>query len=682
MRIVVHDYAGHPFQVELSRELAARGHDVLHLYCASIVGPRGAVVRRDGDPSSLTIEGVTIGRTFAKYSPGRRLVDEVTYGQAAAARIAAFSPRAVLSANTPLLSQHRILREARRARRRFVYWWQDSYGVGTRAVARRRWPALAPLVAWPFEALERRLLRGSDRVVAISDRLRAQALAWGVDPGNVDVVPNWAPLDEVVPGPPENDWKTARGLAGAPLVMYTGTLGLKHDPTMLADLAVALRPTGARVAVASEGPGRRLLDDRRRTLGLDNLVLMDYQPHELLGEVLAAADVLVAILEADAAAFSVPSKVLSYLCAGRPVVASLPTENQAAEVVQAADAGVCVAPGDCPALIAAVEDLLSDSEKRQRLGENARRYAEQHFDRASLSERFERILAGPVRARHPGPVAIVARTTKRIWSHPENRGRRVRAVGGYAAWQLWQRTVRRPWTLTLTPARRIRCHPHSPIAAAVLYYRLPDPMEMRFLLDYLDDGDVFVDVGANLGLYTVLASSVPGVRVLAVEPSTGSFARLRENVELNGLDSEVITLRLALGRRRGHARLSTANDAMNAIVEGGGPSEPVEVTTVDLLVAEHAPSGIAAMKVDVEGMELDVVGGGLQTLARDRPALIVEVNDPERLASFASENGYTCVRYDASNRLLEPADVRSFAGRNALLVAHLDEAVRRVRLRG
>ncbi|MDQ4088857.1 MAG: glycosyltransferase family 4 protein, partial [Actinomycetota bacterium] len=179
MRIAVHDYAGHAFTLELSREMASRGHDVLYLHCPDVVGGKGALSIRDDDPPTLVIQAATIRRTFEKYSPVRRYQDERAYGQVAAARIRAFGPRVVVSANTPLLSQARLVAEARRGRRRFVYWWQDSYGIGLRQVVGRRFPALAPLVAVPFEALERWMLGASDHVVAISEALRGQALRWG-----------------------------------------------------------------------------------------------------------------------------------------------------------------------------------------------------------------------------------------------------------------------------------------------------------------------------------------------------------------------------------------------------------------------------------------------------------------------------------------------------------------------
>ena len=678
MRIAVHDYAGHAFTMALSRELASRGHDVLYVHCPDVVGGKGALSLGATDPPTLVVQAATIGRIFEKYSPVRRFRDECAYGAVAAARIRAFDPRVVLSANTPLLSQAWLMAEARRSRRRFVYWWQDSYGIGLRHVARRRFPAVAPLVARPFEALERRMLAGSDHVVAISQGLRDQALRWGVDSRRMSVISNWAAVHDITPGSSDSSWKEATGLAGGPLVIYSGTLGLKHDPELLVVLASKLSGSGARVVVVSQGPGRELLERRRRQLGLENLVLLDYLPHDEFGQMLAAADVLVALIESDAGAFSVPSKVFSYLCAGRPIVASIPTENQAAEVLRTADAGICVSPGEVDAFVHAVVTLLEDEDRRTRLAANGRAYAASHFDIVTIGDRFEEVLRGPRGpGRRFGPLGIAAATARRIWSHPENRQRRWRALAAYAAWQVWERTVRRPWTVPLTSTRRIRCYPHCPVTASVLYYRLPDPAEMHFLVDMLADADVFVDVGAHAGVYSILASSVHGASVMAVEPSTATFHRLVENIDLNDADEQVTAVRMAVGNRCGEARVSTGRDSMNTLVHDADQSEPVAIATVDSLLADLGIESVTVIKIDVEGLELEVLAGAERTIAQSRPALIVEVNDPEGLASFAERAGYTSVRYERGRDLV-PTPIESCDGRNVILVGDLDAARRRL----
>ena len=121
------------------------------------------------------------------------------------------------------------------------------------------------------------------------------------------------------------------------MFLYSGTLGFKHDPSLLLELARWARDNDAVVAVVSEGPGA----DWLATHGADEpgLRLLPYQPYERLPEVLASADVLVALLEPDAGSFSVPSKVLTYLCAGRPLLVSVSRDNLAARVVERSGGG-------------------------------------------------------------------------------------------------------------------------------------------------------------------------------------------------------------------------------------------------------------------------------------------------------------------------------------------------------
>jgi len=111
-----------------------------------------------------------------------------------------------------------------------------------------------------------------------------------------------------------------------------------------------------------------------------------------LPEVFATAEVLVAVLEPEAGAFSVPSKVLAYLCAARPLLASMPSDNLAARVVERSGGGLLVPPGDAPALCTAAEILLDDEPRRNELSRRARAYAEATFDLEFVTARFEEVL--------------------------------------------------------------------------------------------------------------------------------------------------------------------------------------------------------------------------------------------------------------------------------------------------
>src|SRR5438046_724645 len=102
MDLVVHDFSGHPFQAELARRLAARGHRVRHLSSADYVSGKGHLRVREGDPATLSFEAISLGRQFEKHSARRRIAWELDYG-AEAAKVLADRPDAIIMCNVPLL---------------------------------------------------------------------------------------------------------------------------------------------------------------------------------------------------------------------------------------------------------------------------------------------------------------------------------------------------------------------------------------------------------------------------------------------------------------------------------------------------------------------------------------------------------------------------------------------------
>lgn len=390
LRLVIHDYSGHPGQVHLSRELARRGHRVEHQYCASYTTGRGATERRDGDPESFAVRAIELSSEFARYSPIARLRQELQYARMSARAILAARPDVAVLSNIPLLSLFILTLLLRMRGVPYVFWHQDIYSEAIRVIARDRFGQLGRLIGWVAGHVERRVARGAAAVVAISDNFIEQLDAWGVQKSKVHVVPNWGAIDEMPLRPRDNAWAKAHGLVGVPVVMYAGTLGLKHDPSVISRLAQTA-PTGSHTVVVSEGQGREWLESEAGDV--PGLTLLDYQPYEQLPDMLASADVLLVVLESNASRYSVPSKVLNYLCAGRPVLALLPADNAVAHMVEAAEAGLVVAPGDADAASAALSSLLTSPVARAAMGTAARRYAERTFDVTRVGERFESLLS-------------------------------------------------------------------------------------------------------------------------------------------------------------------------------------------------------------------------------------------------------------------------------------------------
>lgn len=389
MRVVVSDYFGHAFPAQLARELAARGHAVLHLHCSSFLSGKGRLERTAADPPLLAFGSVDLGQPFAKYDVVRRVRHERHTARALAGQLRDFRPDAVLSIG-PLIVQIELLRASHALGAGFVFWQQDVMSSAARRVVGRRSRLAGASAGWAVAGLERQLLRRSDAVVVISEDFLPQLRSWHVDEARVTVIENWAPLDELPALARDTAWAREQGLDGQRVFLYAGTLGFKHDPSLLLELARWAGRSGALVVVVSEGPGADWLAEHGG--GEPALRLQPYQPHDRLPEVLASADVLVALLEPEAGAFSVPSKILTYLCAARPLLVSVPADNLAARVVERSGGGVVVRPGDSRAFVQAAETLIGDSELREDLARRGRAYAEAAFDVDSVAERFEQVL--------------------------------------------------------------------------------------------------------------------------------------------------------------------------------------------------------------------------------------------------------------------------------------------------
>ena len=389
MRIVVHDYSGHPFQAQLSRELAKRGHTVWHLTSADFQTPKGKLDADDATGGRLTTKALSLGEVFQKDSFVKRRSQEIAFGRLVGAEIEQIRPDVVLSSNAPLDTQRGILAATRRAGARFIFWVQDLYGEAIHRILSDKFSLLGDLIGRHYKAMEYRMLRASDAAVVISDDFKPILKRNGVDPARTHTIENWAPLGELA-YTPLGDRKP-----GAPVrFLYTGTLGFKHNPELL--LAIAALP-GVEVRVHSEGRVANELKEKGKDL--PNLAVQPWVPFDQLPATLASADVMVAMIEADAGVFSVPSKVLTYLCAGRPILASIPPENLAARILTGAGAGLVSPSGDAEAFVANAAQLAGSADLCRQMGAAARGYAETTFSIGTIGDRFEALIEGAVKAR-------------------------------------------------------------------------------------------------------------------------------------------------------------------------------------------------------------------------------------------------------------------------------------------
>jgi len=337
----------------------------------------------------VTVLPIDLDARFAKRQLVRRFIQERAYGAQVASAMARLRPDLIISGNTPIEIQAAIQKMCERSKTPFLFWLQDIYSLGVKSVLAKI-PIVGHLIAARYDFLERRVARRSDGVVAISDDFRDLLVHWGVNPCCVEVIENWAELPDSPLPPKENDWAARHGLLGKHIFLDSGALGFKHNPQLFLDLASEFHDEAdVRVVVISEGYGAEWLSQFRQAF--PGLILLPFQAAEDFPRALASADVLIAVLEPDAAKYSVPSKVLAYMTAGRPILAAIPAGNLAARTILTASAGMVADPKDPSEFCRVARSLMDDADRRNQLGAAAFAYARANFEIGGIADRFEEI---------------------------------------------------------------------------------------------------------------------------------------------------------------------------------------------------------------------------------------------------------------------------------------------------
>lgn len=221
-----------------------------------------------------------------------------------------------------------------------------------------------------------------------------------------------------------------------------------------------------------------------------------------------------------------------------------------------------------------------------------------------------------------------------IWRHPANRHRRTRGLARFLAWQFLKNVLKRAVVIRFH-GRRLKCYPDSTSTSAALYFSgYPDYWEMKFLQTYLRPGDSFLDIGANTGVYSILASAYIGSQghIDAFEPVESTAARIEEQAALNGLPNLRVH-RLAVSDLDGQLEFGySTNDAMMHLRRTGEQAQgKIRVTSVKLDTFD--PYGQYAVgKMDIEGAEPLALAGAAARLRQGNP--------PVWLLEFAGYSTY------------------------------------------
>lgn len=242
-------------------------------------------------------------------------------------------------------------------------------------------------------ALERSCATRAGVVRVLSQSFIPGVERLGVPRERIRLIYDWVDTELITPLPKSNPFAVEHGLDREFVVLYAGNIGFSQGLEHLLEAARLLADEPVRFLIVGEGAAKEELLTIAATHQLRNVTFLPFQPRARLPEVLATADVSLVILRRGMGFNSLPSKTLSILASGRPIVASIDPGSDTWDLVERSQSGICVQPEDAERLAEAIRTLRQDPHLRNRMGENGRRYALEHHSPQSAAAAFEQILS-------------------------------------------------------------------------------------------------------------------------------------------------------------------------------------------------------------------------------------------------------------------------------------------------
>lgn len=251
--------------------------------------------------------------------------------------------------------------------------------------------ALIQILKWIEKAVYARV-----QLISVHSRGNAEYMAReGVPPHKIAVVPNWVDTRLIHPSPRDTAYRQKAGLEGKFIALFAGMLGFAQDVDTIVEAGAYLKEHPEIVLlIVGDGVEKQRLEEKAKSLGLDNVRFMPFVNSREYPEVVASADLCLATLQKSLLCPVVPSKLLGYMAAGRAIVASFPENGDAPRVVREAGAGVCVPPGEPKELAKAILEAYQNPDKCRAWGEQGRAFVEATHDRNRVMDLYVTLFRG------------------------------------------------------------------------------------------------------------------------------------------------------------------------------------------------------------------------------------------------------------------------------------------------
>jgi colanic acid biosynthesis glycosyl transferase WcaI len=240
-------------------------------------------------------------------------------------------------------------------------------------------------------ALEKLIYRHAQAIVCLCESFREKLTETGIPAERLRVIPDWGDTEAIRPVASDGSFRDAHHIAAEKFViLHTGNMGKKQDLLNVVRAATLSKDDPNPLwVIVGEGEERALVASAIRDSGLGNLLLLPLQPAAALGQVYAGADVLLLNQKAAVKDAVIPSKLLTYMAAGRPVLCAAHSDSVASGLIRDAGCGVVIRPEDPAALVAGVLALRANRPLGSAMGANGRRYAEKNYNRAGVLAAYD-----------------------------------------------------------------------------------------------------------------------------------------------------------------------------------------------------------------------------------------------------------------------------------------------------
>lgn len=281
-------------------------------------------------------------------------------------------------------------------------------------------------------------------------------------------------------------------------------------------------------------------------------------------------------------------------------------------------------------------------------------------------------------------MAGLFRILKYILTHPLAKHHKFTSLVKFFMWQVRGLFTTKPYIYQFTPKAKLKITKSMKGATGNIYTGLHEYYEMGFLLHLLRSEDTFVDVGANVGTYTVLASAQVGAKTYSFEPIPSTFQSLVDNIKINKIESRVIAKQVGVSDKKNTVFFTSNLDVENHIQhEKSEGSIRVEVDSLENLVGAEIP---VLLKVDVEGFETDVMNGAWNLLTNKAlKAIIIELIglgekygfDENSIRNKLIEIGFQPYTYNPSTR--ELTRINTVETNNTIYIRDIDFVANRIK---